>query len=70
MMSKSSPAEYSCFVGIDIAADSFTAIWSTDGTMMAPYSPEQLSTPRAPAASLPCNNNSRAPVSLRDRPWS
>ncbi len=31
-MSKSSPAQYRCFVGIDIAAASFTAIWSTDGT--------------------------------------
>ncbi len=28
-----SPAEYHCFVGIDIAATSFTASWSTDGRL-------------------------------------
>ena len=33
MVSFSSPA-YRCFVGVDIAAASFTAIWSTDGTML------------------------------------
>jgi transposase len=33
MVSLSSPA-YRCFVGVDIAAASFTAIWSTDGTML------------------------------------
>jgi len=27
------PAQYRCFVGIDIAATNFTAIWTTDGTM-------------------------------------
>ena len=33
MASLSSPA-YRCFVGVDIAAASFTAIWSTDGTLL------------------------------------
>ncbi|MDQ6695036.1 MAG: IS110 family transposase [Chloroflexota bacterium] len=33
MSSTPSPPEYRCFVGIDIAAASFTAIWTTDGTM-------------------------------------
>lgn len=28
-----SPAQYRCFVGIDIAAASFTAIWSTNGRL-------------------------------------
>ncbi len=30
----SSPPVYRCFVGIDIAAASFTALWSTDGKML------------------------------------
>ena len=30
----SSPAGYRCFVGIDIAAASFTALWTTDGKML------------------------------------
>ena len=30
----SSPAWYRCFVGIDIAASSFTALWTTDGKML------------------------------------
>ena len=34
MGSLSSPPVYRCFVGVDIAAASFTAIWSTDGKML------------------------------------
>jgi transposase len=33
MSSTPSPGEYRCFVGVDIAAASFTAIWTTDGRM-------------------------------------
>ena len=33
MSSRPSPGEYRCYVGVDIAAASFTAIWTTDGTM-------------------------------------
>ncbi len=33
MLSPSSPTHYRCFVGIDVAATSFTAIWTTDGRM-------------------------------------
>lgn len=33
MSSTPSTVEYRCFVGVDIAAASFTAIWTTDGTM-------------------------------------
>jgi transposase len=31
MSSTPSPSEYRCYVGVDIAATSFTAIWTTDG---------------------------------------
>lgn len=34
MVSLSSSPTYRCFVGIDIAAASFTAIWTTDGKML------------------------------------
>src|SRR5918997_467737 len=34
MRSTPSPGAYRCFVGVDIAAASFTAIWTTDGTML------------------------------------
>jgi hypothetical protein len=30
----SSPPDYRCFAGIDIAAASFTALWTTDGKML------------------------------------
>ena len=33
MSSTPSPGEYRCFVGVDITAASFTAIWTTDGRM-------------------------------------
>ncbi|GAC1651364.1 MAG: hypothetical protein NVS4B8_26250 [Herpetosiphon sp.] len=33
MSSTPLPTAYRCFVGVDIAAASFTAIWTTDGTM-------------------------------------
>ena len=33
MVSTPAPPAYRCFVGVDIAAASFTAIWSTDGRM-------------------------------------
>ena len=33
MVAPSSPPQYRCFVGIDVAATSFTAIWTTDGRM-------------------------------------
>jgi transposase len=33
MRSTPLPAEYRCFGGVDIAAASFTAVWTADGTM-------------------------------------
>jgi transposase len=33
MLSTPSPGEFHCFVGIDIAVASFTAVWSSDGSM-------------------------------------
>ena len=34
MVSLSSPPAYRCFVGVDIAAASFTAIWTSNGRML------------------------------------
>ena len=34
MVSLPMPPDYRCFVGVDIAATSFTAIWTTDGRML------------------------------------
>ncbi len=34
MVSFASPPAYRCFVGVDIAAASFTALWTTDGRML------------------------------------
>lgn len=69
MMSKSSPAEYRCFVGIDIAADSFTAIWSTDGTIQSRAALYSQS-PSGFAALQQQLQGTSVAVSLRHRPWS
>jgi len=57
MVSSSSLPLYRCFVGVDIAAASFTAIWTTDGRML----PQAVTCSQSPAGFAAFQQQLRAP---------